>query len=347
MKIVHITWKLIFGGIETMLVNIANEQVALGHEVHIVVIENNDVEPTLSIRLNPKVILHSANRKYGVKDFLYIIRLNKLLWSISPDTIHLHSETTIKYLLPIFWKICNLTLHDVCSSSNIIFIKLLPRVFSISEAVANYYMSKKGVKSIVVLNGIKPELIKVKVGRTNSLLHIVQVSRLAHEKKGQDVLINAAAELKCRGYDNFKIFFIGDGNSLNYLQHLSLSLGINDKVEFLGSQSQDFLFMNLCNFDLFVQPSRFEGFGLTVAEAMAAKLPVIVSSGDGPEEIVGHGEYGYVFKNGDVKDLVDKIEIFLRGNIDNIMIDKAYNRVWNQYNVKVTAKSYIENYIKK
>ncbi len=347
MRVAHITWNFIFGGIETMLVNIANEQVALGHEVHIIVIEHNKVEPTLAAKLNPKIGLHLAKRKYGVKDLLYIFRMNKILWTLSPDAIHLHCNTIFKYLLPNFWRICNVTMHDVCNKKNTSFIQWIPKVFSISDAVAMDLKSKKGVNSMVVLNGIKPELIKAKENHKNSILHIVQVSRLMHEKKGQDVLIKAASELQRRGYKKFRISFIGDGESLNFLQQLSMSLELNDKIEFLGPKSQDYLFNNLCDFDLFVQPSRYEGFGLTVAEAMAAKLPVIVSSGDGPEEIVGHGQYGYVFKNGDVDDLADKIEIFLRGENDKTMVEKAYDRVWNQYNIKITAKTYINNYIRR
>ncbi len=348
MKVLHITWAFTFGGIETMLVNIANEQVALGHEVHILVIEHNSVEPTLAEKLNSQIKLYLANRKYGVKDLLYIFRLNKIIWSVSPDTIHLHSNTIYKYILfPNYKKICNVTMHDVCDKENTSFIQWIPRVFSISEAVAKDLKSQKGVQSIVVLNGIKPELIKEKKEYKNSIWHIVQVSRLMHKKKGQDILLNAVSVLKHRGYENFKISFIGDGESMEFLQHLSLSLGINDKVEFLGSKSQEYLFNNLCDFDLFVQPSRYEGFGLTVAEAMAAKLPVIVSSGDGPEEIVDHGKYGYVFRNGDVKDLADKIEVFLRDEYDKSMIEKAYDRVWNLYNIKVTSKTYLANYIRR
>ena len=44
MKIVHVTWMFTFGGIETMLVNICNEQIKLGHDVHLIVMEDSTVE---------------------------------------------------------------------------------------------------------------------------------------------------------------------------------------------------------------------------------------------------------------------------------------------------------------
>ena len=54
---------------------------------------------------------------------------------------------------------------------------------------------------------------------------------------------------------------------------------------FLVKQTQDYVAAHLTDYDLFVQPSRWEGFGLTVAEAMAAGVPVLVSEGQGPAEV--------------------------------------------------------------
>lgn len=102
---------------------------------------------------------------------------------------------------------------------------------------------------------------------------------------------------------------------------------------------------HLCNYDLFVQPSIYEGFGLTVAEAMAARVPVLVSSGQGPEEVIGNGKCGYVFKNGDQTDCAAKIRIFLEGKDDKSLVESAYERVWKLYNIKVTVQTYLDKYV--
>ena len=55
MKIVHITYGFGLGGIETMLHNIANEQVKLGHEIHIIVINdivNDELKSTLASEIH-------------------------------------------------------------------------------------------------------------------------------------------------------------------------------------------------------------------------------------------------------------------------------------------------------
>ncbi len=348
MRIAHVTWTFTFGGIETMLVNIVNEQVSLGHEVHVIIIEHDKVEPTLREKLHPSIAFHLVDRKYGVKDVLAMVRLNRMLWQIDADAIHLHGASIFKYLLPRFKKICNSTLHAMCNPANTNYIEKIPRVFSISEIVADDLMEKKGVKAIVNPNGILPELIKTRsVPKMAGTVRVVQVSRLLHETKGQDLLIKAAQKLIERGYSNFELTFIGNGQSLEYLQALSKECLVDDKVCFLGARTQQYIFEHLCDYDLFVQPSRYEGFGLTVAEAMAAKLPVIVSSGQGPEEVVAYGECGYVFENGNAIDLADKIEVFLKGQNDKSMIEKAYERVWNLYNIKVSVRSYLKQYVRR
>lgn len=101
----------------------------------------------------------------------------------------------------------------------------------------------------------------------------------------------------------------------------------------------------MCNYDLFVQPSRFEGFGLTVAEAMAAEVPVLVSSGDGPAEITCRDKYGWVFSNGDIDNLIYKIK-YINNNYVKA-IDKAKlarNYVIENYDVSVTARKYLNEY---
>ena len=63
----------------------------------------------------------------------------------------------------------------------------------------------------------------------------------------------------------------------------------------------------LAQADLLVLPSRFEGFGNAVVEAMAAGLPVLVSKVDGLAEFVSDGETGLFIRPANIEDLVEKI----------------------------------------
>lgn len=345
MKILHVAFTFGYGGIETMLANIANAQVDLGHKVSIIIIEDV-VEPKLVESLNRDIRIHFCHRKCK-HDLLAVARLNYYLMIEQPDAIHLHSSSAFRLLMPQFRAIANSTTHDMPYEANTRYVEQIPRRFAISQSVHDALLKLKGVESIVNPNGIRPELIKTKDGlrKPDGVFRMVQVSRLIHEKKGQDILIRACAILKTKGYINFHVDFIGEGQSLAYLQCLCKECQVEDNVSFLGTKHQQYIFDHLCEYDLFVQPSRLEGFGLTVAEAMAAKIPVLVSDNEGPAEIIENGRLGYLFRSGDSEDCARKIECILKGKTDAAKVEKARETVLTKYNVKETSARYVSQYI--
>lgn len=343
MKIIHIVWGLSMGGVETMLVNIANEQTKLGHDIHIIVI-NNIYDESLVNSIDKHITMHFLKRRKGSKSVIPIIALNLLLIILKPDIIHSHTAVICKFLLPIFRKKLCITIHDIISNVSIN-LKNAKRIFAISDCVKNDIYNKLNIQAITINNGINIEAIKSKTNYTNTKnFKIVQISRLMHEKKGQHLLIKALSILYKKGYTNIQLDFIGEGDSLEYLKKLASKLCLNNNINFLGCKSQQFVFDHLCDYNLLVQPSIFEGFGLTVAEAMAAKIPVLVSQNQGPLEIIDNGKYGYYFKNGDSCDCARMIEQIISKGTDTTMIENAYKHVSQYYNVKITAKNYLEAY---
>lgn len=115
-------------------------------------------------------------------------------------------------------------------------------------------------------------------------------------QKGQDILIEAIFILHQKGFKNISVDFIGDGESKDFLKELVKSKQLENQIHFLGSKEQSYIFSHLKEYDLFVQPSRKEGFGLTVTEAMVAKIPVLVSDQEGPMEIIKMGNMVIISK---------------------------------------------------
>ena len=349
MRIVHITYGFGLGGMETMLHNIVNEQVKYGHDIHLIII-NKTINKELQKNLDKRIIFHCLDRRPGSKNPLPYFRLNIILKKIAPDVIHLHYSSIAQFLfLPsLKHKLCT-TLHDVCNKKNSRCLYKCKRIYAISNIVKQDIWNWVHLQSEVVLNGIKPELINHSSHTEKERFKIVQVSRLLHQKKGQHILIHAIHQLVTNGYTSLEVDFIGDGESKEFLQTMVQDLNLENYVHFLGAKDQSYIFANLHKYDLYVQPSIYEGFGLTVAEAMAAKVPVLVSENQGPLEIIDYGRYGYSFKNQNVDDCAAKIAIFLNKKNDISMIDKAYERVIHLYNVKTTAMTYLnkyENFIK-
>lgn len=347
MKIVHIVYGLEFGGIETMLVNIVNEQVKTGNEISVVII-NNTINKDLYSAIDNRVNVYCLNRPVGSKNPYYILKFNHRISRISPDIIHLHTPSIIRYFLPLVkYKMC-VTKHDIHKEQENRYLSKYSHIYSISTAVKEYLSSATGAESKVIYNGINVERIVPKQNYSSSekILKLVQVGRLFHTVKGQHVLIEALKIVRDKGYNNIHLYLIGDGSSRPYLQELIYQNEMESYITLLGAKTQQYIFEHLCEYDLFVQPSINEGFGLTVAEAMAAKVPVLVSENQGPLEIIDNGRFGYSFKNGNVEDCASKIIEIIEKGVDKQMIEGAYKRVNELFSIEQTANSYIKEYNK-
>lgn len=109
---------------------------------------------------------------------------------------------------------------------------------------------------------------------------ILTVGRLSAEK-GQNVAIQALKLLIDKGY-NVKWYFVGDGNLKQECEELAKDLNIADKVVFLGTQTNPYGYMKDC--DIYMQPSRHEGFCITLAEALCFPNPIVATNFTGAEE---------------------------------------------------------------
>ncbi len=344
MTIVHVVFSLSIGGIETMLVNLSNIQANLGHDVHIIVI-NDILDESLVTKIEPIVKFHAIGRKRGSRNPWPIIKMNLLISKLHPDVIHMHTSHISRYIfLP--WhkaKFCN-TLHSMCTPSNTINIEHAGQIFAISNVVKDDIKQKTGLESITVKNGVIFENIPQRIYTASQpIFRVVQVGRLVHTVKGQDILIKAIKIIKDKGY-NIQLTLIGEGESFDFLKKLTDDLELTDDIIFLGSKPHAFVMNNLKNYDLLVQPSRIEGFGLTVAEAMAAYLPVLVADNDGPQEVIDYGRFGKIFKKEDVEDCAAKIIETISQYPTQEYLKDAYDYVTTEFNLYNTAKRYLELY---
>jgi glycosyltransferase involved in cell wall biosynthesis len=130
-----------------------------------------------------------------------------------------------------------------------------------------------------------------------------------YPKKGQDLLVRAVKQCRDAGL-NVKATLMGgvhaySEQSFAELKTLVQSLGISEHIEFLVNRTD--VPAVLGQADLFVLPSRYEGLGLVVLEAMAAGLPVIASAVDGPAELIASEKDGLLFEPDNVEDLYQQI----------------------------------------
>jgi Glycosyltransferase len=343
MNIVHLIYAFTTGGAETMLIDIANEQVKT-QNVSIVII-NNIYDNELLSRLDSRIRVYKIDRRPGSKNPIPPLKLNVVLYKIKPDVIHSHSIKGIDVLFPYFRNRTGLTIHD--TRIEIHNIDKYKTLYAISVSVQKDIEKRYAITPILVYNGIHTDRIKQKnIGESPNVFNLIQISRLEHYKKGQDLLLKALDIIVNKyGTKNIRLDFIGEGSSKSYLQELTRNLNLDANIRFLGLKDRAYIYDNLHQYDLLIQPSIYEGFGLTVTEAMAAGVPVLVSDIDGPMEIIRHGEYGYHFPSGDINALADSI-INIMDNPDNAKTEAAYRYVLSHFSIKATAANYIEEYKK-
>lgn len=186
-------------------------------------------------------------------------------------------------------------------------------------------------KTETFLNIISPEMIanmaSEGIGFTDDFkgVRILTVGRLSIEK-GQDLTMPVLAKLKEAGY-NVRWYCIGDGKERGTYEKLVKEYGIQCDYIFLGAVSNPYPFMKQC--DIYVQPSRYEGYCITLAEARCFNNPVISTNFTGASEQIIHNHNGLIVQFDEqqmydsiVQILSDKLlEGRLRKNIEKEVVD--------------------------
>lgn len=345
MKIAHILWGLENGGTENMLVDILYYQAQTDNQISLYVI-NNLINNSILKRIPKNIKLHFYHKKVGSKNPLPILRLNLDLFKEKADIIHLHMPNLKKW---IFVKSHYVRTIHSCMCTNEDYNKM-DLLIAISDAVKNVTIKQIDSSNVITItNGIRIDLIKQKKNFRHSgeSLNIIQVSRLFHEIKGQDLVLQSLLKIKNK-YPDAKIHYtmVGGGPSFEYLNGLVMKYELSSWVTFLGDQTREYVYSHLKSYDLYLQASRDEGFGLTIAEGMAAKLPVLISELEGPMEVIGYGKYGLTFKTNDAENLAEMIWKIYNSDIDTRIIDSAFNFVNLHYDVKITSEMYCKVYKK-
>lgn len=343
MNILHVIFSMNTGGSETMLVDILNEQVTFPESKIGLLIINNKFDSSVTDKIDDRVKIIFNNRIEGSKNPWSIIRMNMRIIKFKADFIHIHDQNAINLIFqPKRKKI--LTVHDVGLFDKSWFN--CGNLCAISKAVKDDIYSSCGITSNLVYNGVNFSRITPKSSfLKKDKFRLLQISRLDHCKKGQDVLINALSLLK-KEHPTLDLYldFIGEGTSMEFLKDMVKELSLENNIRFLGLKDRNYIYAHLSGYDLLVQPSNYEGFGLTVVEGMASKIPVLVSDIDGPMEIIQNGKYGFYFEKGNVQDCANSIyKIINTDNLDDYVND-AYIYANDNFNIRNTSENYWKLY---
>jgi glycosyltransferase involved in cell wall biosynthesis len=164
---------------------------------------------------------------------------------------------------------------------------------------------------VMLYNPVVPD-VELRWRRTlkndgGGLCRIVAVGRLGHEK-GFDVLARAMARVR----GSWQLAIWGDGAERPRLTRLIAELGLQDRIQLCGYAPDPFRVMR--DADVFVMPSRYEGFGNVLVEALACQCQIVATDCPyGPREILQDGHLGELVPVEDVGAMAEAIERVMGG----------------------------------
>ncbi|MFK4785482.1 glycosyltransferase [Fusobacterium sp. MFO224] len=188
----------------------------------------------------------------------------------------------------------------------------------------------------------KPIFKNKKIFMIYNLIDLKKIDRMLNEKEDKNLLNDSYFLTVCRldenqkdvttlikAFKNYrgkeKLYIIGDGKDKDLLENKAEKLKLSNKVIFLGEKENPFVYMKKAK--AFILSSKGEGFGLVLAEALYAGTKVISSDCEyGPSEILLNGKIGELFKVGDEKELLDKLNLIKEKKYDKKLIDESLNR---------------------
>lgn len=316
LRICHLITDLGPAGAERSLYDLVTRLDGDRFDVQVVALRGGPVQQWLSRAGIPVTVLHLR----GKWDVLRLRRLTQVLRDAQPDIVHTHlfhadlagrpaaRLAAVPHLI-----------HTVRTAEGrfrpwqFSYARFLggycDRLVCISESVRRHHKLHSGVpahKYTVIHNGVDVARFRRDSAARKRLRkewgipagHVVvgYVGRLAPEK-GIDILLSAISHLGARG-EPVNVVIAGQGPRQHMVENF-IRYGEGGKQCRMLGFVQDVPSL-LSAVDVVVVPSRWEGFGLSAAEAMAAGLPVIASDVGHLQDMIVHGETGLLVERGDV-----------------------------------------------
>lgn len=336
MKIMYVATCLGSGGAQIQVCSLADKMTQKGHKVIVISLRNE-----VKIRPSENVQVIALNLEKNISSLTKTITsLRKILKEFQPDVVHSHMihANLLMRIVRIFTNLNFLvcTAHSSNEGSNK--MMLLYRITdflanlttNVSMEAVQVYLKKKAStknKMVCVYNGIDTKKYRntsenyfhKKFGLESNAKILLAIGRLT-EAKDYPNLLKAFEKIK---HSKVYLFIVGDGELEFYLKELANKNIKKDQIFFMGVQNNIPQLLSSC--DTFVLSSKWEGFGLVVAEALACKCNVVATNCGGVKEVLGG--YGFLVEKMNSKQLATALE-------ESLNLTKNSNDIGREHIVK-------------
>lgn len=275
------------------------------------------------------------------QDFRAYLRVLKILRSLKPNIVHAHSSKA-----GVVGRVASksLGLRVVFTAHGWGFLTSKGALYSVAVYTVEWLMSMLSDKIICVskfdavkakkfplpqskittiYNGVEPSLKHVQNRSQTTRIKVVCVARLSPQK-------NIACLLKAIAASEAKpeLILVGDGVQRRELEATAFRLGLESRVDFLGERKnvEDFL----CEADVFVLSSNWEGLPISVLEAMRAELPIVATRVGGLSEVVRDGQNGYLVERDDFEGMAKAIDKLAFDPVSRKRLGHESARIFNK-----------------
>lgn len=344
---------IICGGVEGVLINLANELI-LRPDVELVLVSMS-IDTNFGIfedkcktyNLNFRAGFLKAKRKFG-----QIVGIEK------PDIIHLQDVIPGALLYRNQYRhIFVVTQHAILSEERLWQVSFKRKLlFWLKECIENYYFGR--IQNIIFISEYNQNVYlkhaapnenlryaripnpvnevffqmdtSLKFRRNNELYFVGEIKK----RKGLHILLQALHVLEQRGV-HCKLHVIGGFKEKQYeseIEHLLKSLRLSESVVFCGWKNQMEVIKYAKDIPVFVLPSFQETLPLSIAEAMSQGKIVVATDICGIPEMIKNGVSGYLFSRGDVSELADILQNIFENTVQQNNISE---------NAKLMSKRYL------
>lgn len=260
-----------------------------------------------------------------IKDTYALIALINLLRRIKPTVVHCHSSKAgiLGRIAGKLMKVPSVfTAHGWAFTEGV--SKRQQKIYKIIEScaanltekiicVSNYDYSlavecmQNNVHKLITIHNCIPGFREQekKIPKVSSaILRLIMVARFLPQKN-QILLLRALQQLKTKGIQ-FSTSFVGQGETFGHVKKTATLLQLEEDVSFLGERLD--IGNLLEQHDIFVLTSNWEGFPISILEAMRQGMPIIASDVGGVKEAVINGENGFLIPRDDVECLCMRLE---------------------------------------
>lgn len=322
-RVVHVVENLQRGGLERVVIDLAADQAAMGHDCMIVCLfEEGQLAPEVSRR---GIALVACGKRPGF-DARALLAMRRAIASHRPDVVHSHNGMAHTYAMAatVGMRIARVNTrhgmgtHLTSSRGNALYrfaMAYSDAGVAVCDAARQRFVAAGAIparKALTVHNGIFVDRFQPRSeGAHQALARQLQVdpsvalfgtvARL-DAAKDQATLLRAMGLLRDRGC-SAALVVAGGGPLRGALDEQAAQLGLQGRVHFLGDRSD--VPELLAGLDAFVLSSITEGYSISLLEACAAGLPIIATDVGGNAEIVADGLGGSIVPASDPAALAD------------------------------------------